>query len=811
MSDMSEDENSQDRIDRLIERLDYLEQILREQSGRLYYIEQRLGLTYRPPQQQQVTQPTITQQAPAESVRPPVQPAQPVPPNAPVQPPMQTQPVRPAPPVTRPALARTGTGAVPPFGRDTKTGPDLETRIGGSWLGRIGIIAISIGVAFFLKLAIDSEWIGPRGQVVIGILIGMGFLVAGERLRSRYANYAYGLTGGGILILYLSIYAAFAFYELVGQAPAFIFMALVTTVAALLAARYGALPIAVLSLIGGFLTPFLLSTGTNNEVGLFGYIALLDAGVLALAYRKQWRSLNYMAFTATAFTVAAWMFEYYDRQALWLTIFFLTLFFSIFAMLAVLYNIVNRRPTTWADLILVFINALLYFGTSYELLKENPLYSGGLGLFAVLMSAFYLALGYVTYRRDREDYLLVHTFLGLAFLFAVLAIPIQFEQHWVTMGWAIEGAVMTWVGLKANDRMSRFASLVVFVIAAFHWLLFDVAEFSYAADQSFIPLLNKRALSCAVLVAALACAAWLYRRFGSNVETGEREGLAGVYAVGANLLAVTLASLDINTYFQQKVTAPQADTPDGYLLRSFVGWSEVDNARQLALSALWIIYGLASVAWGGRRASKPIRWWGLFLLTAATMKVLAVDSWYYTAEWNALIFNYTFAAYALLVVALASSVWLYSRSAGVSDGERSALLPVLVVAANLVAVLALSLEAYGHFEKQRALGDEAGDDSQLAKQLALSVIWTVYGGALLVFGIVKRELVLRVMALALLAVTIVKVFLVDLSSLKTIYRIISFVVLGGVLLAVSFLYQRYRKPLEELLGDDEREAPAQST
>jgi uncharacterized membrane protein len=803
---MSEDENSQDRIDQLIERLDYLEQILREQSGRLYYIEQRLGLIYRP--QPQVAQPIPTQQTPAESGRPPEPPMQPIPPAAPVQPP----PVRSSPPVTQPMLARAETVTMPPLAdnrrRDLKTGPDLETRIGGSWLGRIGMIAISIGVAFFLKLAIDSEWIGPTGQVTIGALIGIGFLVAGERLRSRYASYAYGLTGGGILILYLSIYAAFAFYELIRQPPAFVLMAGVTMMAALLAARYSALPIAILSLIGGFLTPFLLATGVNNEVGLFGYIALLDAGVLALAYRKQWRSLNYLAFGATVLTVAAWMFEYYDKQALWLTIFFLTLFFIIFAMLAVLYNIANRRQTAWADLILVFLNALLYFSTSYVLLDDNAVYRGGLGLFAVLMATFYLALGYITYRRDREDRLLVHTFLGLAFLFAVLAVPIQFDQQWVTMGWAVEGAVMTWVGLWANDRVSRYAGLIVFIIAALHWVAVDVSNVAYAADQAFIPLLNRRALSCAVLVAALSCAAWLYKRFGSNVEASERAAFLGLYTLGANLLVVTVASLDINGYFEQKAASARDGGPG--ILQSYIGWSELDNARQVALSALWIIYGLASVALGIRRASKPLRSWGLALLAVATAKVLVVDSLYYSAEWNALIFNYTFAAFALLVVALAASVWLYSEDKRVSDGERSALLPVLVVAANLVAVVALSLEAYGHFEKQITVGDEAADASRLARQLSLSVIWTIYGGALLVLGIVKRARLLRVMALALLAVTIIKVFLIDLSSLRTIYRIISFVVLGGVLLAVSFLYQRYRKPLEELLGDDDREAPVSS-
>ncbi|HJQ71292.1 MAG TPA: DUF2339 domain-containing protein [Blastocatellia bacterium] len=783
---MPEDEPAQDRIDQLISRLDYLERALREQTARLYHIEQRLGLVYHPPQ-------------PA-AARP--QPQQPQP--------EQTQPA--APPVTRPAASPPHTTPHTPFA-DTrrvsaKTAPDLETRIGGSWLMRIGMIAISIGIAFFLKLAIDSDWIGPRGQVLIGAVIGIGFVIAGERLRSRYANYAYGLTGGGILILYLSIYAAFAFYELIAQPPAFVMMALVTTTAALLAARYGALPIAVLGLIGGFLTPFLLSTGTNNEVGLFGYVALLDAGVLALAYRKQWRSLNYMAFVATALTIAAWMFEYYAPEALWLTVFFLTLFFAIFATVAVLYNIVNRRPIEWADLILVFANALGYFATSYELLDDY--YHGLLGLFAVTMSAFYLGLGYITYSRDREDRLLVHTFLGLAFLFAVLAMPIQFDQHWVTMGWAVEGAVMTWVGLKAKDRVSRYAGLIVFVIAALHWVTTDVIDFSYGADASFIPLLNRRALSCAVLVAALACAVWLYKRFGQDVDDGERATFTGLYTIGANMLVLAIASLDINGYFQQLKAGEPTSEVDFNLFQSLFGWSEIDNARQTVLSALWMSYAVTALAFGIKRRLAPLRWWALALLALSTVKVMTVDSQFYSAGWNGLIFNYTFASFAILIVALSASVWLYSRAERAGETERSLILPLMVIFANLAAVMALSLEAYGHFERATAAGEAAADDSRLARQLSLSVIWTVYGGALLVLGIARRELMLRVMALVLLAVTIAKVFLVDMASLRTIYRIISFVVLGGVLLAVSFLYQRYRQRLEEILGDEEEQAPAQS-
>jgi uncharacterized membrane protein len=197
-----------------------------------------------------------------------------------------------------------------------------------------------------------------------------------------------------------------------------------------------------------------------------------------------------MAYISTVLMFAGWMAAWYRPEKLWTTIFFLTVLFAIFALLAVLYNVINRRPTGWLDLAMVFSNALLYFGASYELLDDD--HHGMLGLFALLVSIFYMGLGYFTYRRDRDDNLLILTFLGLSFLFAVLAVPIQFDQHWVTMGWAIEGAVMSWIGLRANDRTSRNAALVVFGIAIGHWFYVDMRQFAYHANETFIPLFNSR-------------------------------------------------------------------------------------------------------------------------------------------------------------------------------------------------------------------------------------------------------------------------------------------------------------------------------
>ncbi len=803
---------------------------------------------------------------------------------------------------------------------------DIEALIGGNWFNRIGIFAIILAVGFFLKYAFENQWIGPAGRVMIGIAIGIGFLLAGERMRSRgYRYYAHGLSGGGIAILYLSIFAAFSRYHLIDQLPAFFLMSLVTAAAVLLAARYDALAIAILGLIGGFLTPIMLSTGKDNQAGLFSYITLLDLGVLAIAYFKQWRILNYLAFLATVLISAAWLDEWYAPEKLWKTVFFLTILFIIFALLAVLHNVLKRKLVERQDIVLIFANAGLYFGTCYELLE--PKHHPYLGMFAVLLSAFYLGLGYLTYRRDREDRYLVLTFLGLASLFLTLAIPIQMNQHWVTMAWAIEGVVLTWIGLRAESRYTRFAALVVFGVAFLHWIDIDLAEFAFRPQSEFIPFFNRRAASAVMLIASLAGAAWLYQRRGEKVESKERRLIAGGCALAANVMVLIWLSLDARDYFEKaKFPLRERVDEDPSL---WVDISKLDNLKHFILTTLWSLYGGALLTIGLVRKLRALRYFALALLGLAAYKAVIIDSTYFDTAWHRVVinptfgafvvliavigygywrysategiesrereatralllaagnmlaifalsleangyfsarmitadesraaslaggkqftltalwtiyavatialalknrirwlrlaafgllalatlkllfvdlfvavegrpplFNQTFASFLVVIAGLAYCGWLYSRTEAVEESLRSRVVPMILVAANLLALLALSVESDNYFATQLLRAGATAEnwrDLQLGRQLSLSIIWTVYGGAMLAVGIWRGNRLLRIMALGLLGLTIVKVFLFDLSALDKIYRVISFVVLGAILLAVSFLYQR---------------------
>ena len=222
---------------------------------------------------------------------------------------------------------------------------------------------------------------------------------------------------------------------------------------------------------------------------------------------------------------------------------------------------------------------------------------------------------------------------------------------------------------------------------------------------------------------------------------------------------------------------------------------------------MWTIYGAVTLFIGIKRGRRALRIGALLLLLLTTVKVLMVDLSYYDAGWHTLVINQTFAAFALLVYIFASSARFYSQSEFVDDDERSSLVPVMVASANIIALIALSAEALGYYAVKIRAGDATAAaliDLHLAQRLSLSLVWAVYGGVMLAIGMNRRSKLLRIMALGLLGLTILKVFLFDLSSLEKLYRIISFIVLGAILLAVSFLYQRYRQRM--LAVEMERES-----
>src|SRR5258706_13682018 len=627
---------------------------------------------------------------------------------------------------------------------------DLESLIGGSWFNWIGIIAVTFGVAFFLKFAFDKQWIGASARVSLSALVGISLLYVGERLRGRGLKaYAYILSGGGLLILYLSDYAAYNFYHLIGQVLAFLLMAAVTTTAVLLSVRLNALPVAILGLVGGFLTPVLLSTGVDNEIGLFAYVALLDAGVLAVAFFKRWRTLDFLSFAGTVAITVGWAFKFYEHEKVWTTLVFLSIFFLLYSLLAIFHNVLPGRPTRWFDVALAIANAAFYFGLSYLMLTEAGFDHTTPATQALLISVFFTQLFYMTWRWSPDDRFLRYSYVGAAATFLAMAVAIQLELHWVTIGWAVEAFMLAWVGLRSGERAARHAAIAVFCAAVCHWFFWDLPQFAYGVDPSFIPLLNRRALSGAVLVGAIAGATWLYRRAGELGEN-ERELVRTFFLLTGNAVALTLLTLDINDFFIARMS-PGVSAQTGLQ-------GPIANARQFSLSMLWMLYAATMLALGMLRRSALLRWCGLFLLLAAIGKVVALDSAFYAAWWHLSVFNLTFMVYMLLVAVLAFAAWLYGR-AGADQPEQTWIRPVIIVAANVLALAALSLEVLGYYDRLLTSWTQTGSSTEIFRRLqegrifTLALVWIIYATCAFLVGAWRKARAWRWGGLVLLAFT----------------------------------------------------------
>src|SRR5438067_8504125 len=271
---------------------------IEELKQRLLMLEARLhreGVSAQPPE-------TVTEPKPAAPIIPPVS----VPPALPVT------VIPPAIPETKPIMP------IEEVRLESKAPPartiDWEQFMGAKMFAWVGGFALFLGVAFFVKYSFEHNLIPPELRVAIGFLTGIALAVGGVALkRKENVVTAQTLCATGILILYAVTFACRSFYHFpfFGLIPTFALMSLITAAAFLLAVRLDALVVAILGIAGGFLTPILLSTGQDNPLGLFGYIALLDIGLLAVARRKEWSSLPILGAVGTVLMQITWVGNFF--------------------------------------------------------------------------------------------------------------------------------------------------------------------------------------------------------------------------------------------------------------------------------------------------------------------------------------------------------------------------------------------------------------------------------------------------------------------------------------------------------------------
>ncbi len=332
----------------------------------------------------------------------------------------------------------------------------------GNPVVRAGLIVLFFGVAFLAKYAAANDYL-PVWLRLAGVAAGgAALLVVGWRLRKRRSDYALLLQGGGIGVLYLTLFAAAKLYGLVPLVLAFGLMVALVGLSGVLAVLQNSMSLAAFGAAGGFLAPVLTSSGGGSHVALFAYYGLLNAGILGVALFKAWRPLNLLGAAFTFGIGGAWGAEYYRPDHFATVEPFLILFFLFYTAIAVLFA--RKQPPRlkgYVDGTLVFGVPVVVFSLQGAMVHR---YEFGIAFSALGMSGVYIGLAALLWRRREEGMrLLTEAFLAMGVVFGSLAIPMGLEGRWTAAAWALEGAGLVWIGVRQNRLPARLFGLLLLV------------------------------------------------------------------------------------------------------------------------------------------------------------------------------------------------------------------------------------------------------------------------------------------------------------------------------------------------------------
>jgi uncharacterized membrane protein len=364
----------------------------------------------------------------------------------------------------------------------------------GNLIVRVGVLVLFFGVAFLLKYAAEHSHV-PITVRLTGVAVAALILLAvGWRLSERRPGYGLALQGGGIGILYLTVFAALRLYMLLPASGAFVLLAGIGIFSAILAVGQESMALAVLGIAGGFLAPVLTATEHGNHVVLFSYYAVLDVGVLGIAWFRAWRPLNLLAFVFTFGISALWGASHYRPELLPTTEPFLIVFFLMFVAIAVLFAL-RRAPELlhYVDGTLVFGTPVVVMGIQSALVHHIP-YATAFS--ALALAAFYLILAIALMRWHRETLrLLIESALALAIAFVTLAIPLAVQGRLTAACWALEGVAILWIGLRQQRKLAVAAGVLLQFLAGIAY----VAEESGSLFARPVVIVNSELLAAVIV------------------------------------------------------------------------------------------------------------------------------------------------------------------------------------------------------------------------------------------------------------------------------------------------------------------------
>ncbi|AWH85255.1 DUF2339 domain-containing protein [Flavobacterium album] len=687
--------------------------------------------------------------------------------------------------------------------------PDMEKFIGENLINKIGILILVLGISYFVKFAIDKDWINEPARVGIGILAGGIVMLVAHKLRVNYKAFSSVLVAGAMSIFYFTIAVAFHDYQLFSQTVAFIIMVAITGFSAFLSVSYDRMELAALTLIGGFAVPFMVSTGSGNYIVLFSYITILNVGILAIAYYKKWNFINLQAYVFTILFYGGWLFTIIgtENAPYQGALAFGFVFYFVFILMNIINNVRNKTAFSNMQLSILVSNTFLFYAAGMAILESSmPQYKG---MFTLLLGVFNFCFSWLLYKKLDIDQKVIYILIGLTLTFVTLAIPIQFEGNYITLFWSAEAVLLMWLAQKSKIESFRFGSAIVHALMlislVMDWLniYFDTEPLNVIINPAFMTSVFSIA-SCIGILLLLKRDSGIYKLYGIPFNVANYRKFVQIFTL---LLVYVAGFLELNyqtDYYLESTYAAYSLLVLYHLVFCIIFIHTYCLGKSALRKQMGTLIGIINIV--------------AFILLFSRLAYYEVEDYLDMGIKSRLGYWLHFVLLAL-VLYTATLVYKMNKEVVLQQfGSKKALpwvsvflLVYLASSELMLHWLAITLDpvplATEHsgtsIHSMAAYEHIAAMRSQVIKT-GYPILWGVIACLLLVVGIKKQLKSIRIAALILLGLTIAKLFIYDIRNVSETGKIIAFILLGILILVISFVYQKVKRLVIEDKPENER-------
>ena len=687
--------------------------------------------------------------------------------------------------------------------------PDLEKFIGENLINKIGILILVLGISFFVKFAIDKDWINEPARVGIGILAGSLVMAIAHKLKRNFGAFSSVLVAGAISVFYLTITIAFHEYQLFNQTIAFAIMIVITAFSVLVSISYNRQELAVLSYVGGFAAPFMISTGEGNYVLLFSYIAILNIGLLAISYFKKWKVVTILSFVLTSILFSSWYVrELFDNKLPHsVALLFATLFYFIFSIVIVLNNLRNKGVFSIIEYVILIANTFLFFGLGLGIIDNWGI--NFKGMFTLLLALYNLVYALILFKKFGLEKNAIYLLIGLVLTFVTLTIPIQFEGNQITLFWATEAVLLFWLSQKSKINSFKLSAIIVQLLTILS-LLMDWNKYSFQ-DNDFAILINPLFISGFFVVISLIASYTVLTKEKENSKIFSFTFDPFIYQkallITGSIVAYFTGFLEVNfqsnEYFSNEYSALSYTVAYHFL---FVGvlLFIVQKFKNIVFRNLLVsVISLSVLLYIVHFYSIPNK----EIITNIIQSTANRDAFYlhyiillcliyfgfqlYTianSEPKLKLFNHKIAPWLFVfavVYVLSNEIMVHSLQFSQDSFDKVDFAEAFPKP--------VSTDFYEVYEREDYLNIKFDTLKRQIIKIGFPIAWGIFSFVFLIIGIRQQWKNLRIIALSLLGLTIVKLFIYDIKNVSETGKILAFILLGVLILIISFVYQKIKK------------------